>query len=77
MDCDQLSNTAGNYSADVSSSAHGTHDEIVEALRQAEAKYRSIYENAVEGIFQTTPSGNYLSANPALREFTVTARQVS
>ena len=37
-----------------------------EALRQAETKYRSIFENAVEGIFQTTPDGYYLSANPAL-----------
>ncbi|MEG4501322.1 response regulator [Microcoleus sp. F10-C6] len=36
------------------------------ALRQAETKYRSIFENAVEGIFQTTPDGRYLSANPAL-----------
>lgn len=36
------------------------------ALRQAEAKYRSIFENAVEGIFQTTADGKYLSANPAL-----------
>ena len=35
-------------------------------LRQAEAKYRSIFENAVEGIFQTTPDGQYLSVNPAL-----------
>lgn len=35
-------------------------------LRQAEAKYRSIFENSVEGIFQTTPAGQYLSANPAL-----------
>lgn len=37
-----------------------------EALRQAEEKYRSIFENAIEGIFQTTPQGSYLSANPAL-----------
>lgn len=36
------------------------------ALQQAEAKYRSIFENAVEGIFQTTPDGHYISANPAL-----------
>src|SRR5215475_7420068 len=35
-------------------------------LRQAEAKYRSIFENAVEGIFQTTSDGHYLSVNPAL-----------
>src|SRR2546428_11647562 len=34
-------------------------------LRQAEAKYRSIFENAVDGIFQTTPDGRYLSVNPA------------
>jgi len=37
-----------------------------EALRKSEEKYRSIFENAVEGIFQTTPDGCYLSANPAL-----------
>lgn len=36
------------------------------ALRQAQEKYRSIFENTVEGIFQTTPEGRYLSANPAL-----------
>lgn len=35
-------------------------------LRQAEAKYRSIFENAIEGIFQTTIDGKYISANPAL-----------
>src|SRR6266852_40575 len=37
-----------------------------EALRQAEEKYRSIVENSVEGIFQTTPKGGYISVNPAL-----------
>ena len=35
-------------------------------LRQAEARYRHLFENTVEGIFQTTPDGHYLSANPAL-----------
>jgi PAS domain S-box-containing protein len=43
-----------------------TREEAIEALRRAEAKYRGIFENAVEGIFQTTPEGRYLSANPAL-----------
>jgi PAS domain S-box-containing protein len=37
-----------------------------EAMRQAEEKYRAIFENAVDGIFQTTPDGQYISANPAL-----------
>ena len=37
-----------------------------QALREAEHKYREIVENAVEGIFQTTPDGAYISANPAL-----------
>jgi PAS domain S-box-containing protein len=38
------------------------------ALRQAEEKYRSIFENAAEGIFQTTFDGRYLSVNPALAQ---------
>jgi PAS domain S-box-containing protein len=42
------------------------HEETIEALRRAEQKYRSIFENATEGIFQTTSEGKYLSANPAL-----------
>jgi PAS domain-containing protein len=41
-------------------------EETIEALRRAEQKYRSIFENATEGIFQTTLDGKYLSANPAL-----------
>ncbi|HYD30899.1 MAG TPA: EAL domain-containing protein [Azospirillaceae bacterium] len=28
--------------------------------------YRSLFENAVEGIYRTTPEGQYLAANPAL-----------
>ncbi len=37
-----------------------------EGLQRAEEKYRNIFENAVEGIYQTTPDGKYISANPAL-----------
>jgi diguanylate cyclase (GGDEF)-like protein/PAS domain S-box-containing protein len=40
--------------------------EIERVLRATEEKYRGIFENASEGIFQTTPDGKYLSANPAL-----------
>jgi PAS domain S-box-containing protein len=36
------------------------------ALVRSEEKYRDIFENAVEGIFQTTPDGCYLQVNPAL-----------
>ena len=33
-------------------------------LWEAEEKYRSIFENAAEGIFQTTPDGRLLTLNP-------------
>jgi len=36
------------------------------ALKKSEKKYRSIFENSVDGIFQTTVDGKYLSINPAL-----------
>lgn len=32
----------------------------------AEQKYRSIFENSISGIFQTTSEGRYLSVNPAM-----------
>src|SRR5664279_977285 len=35
------------------------------ALQEAEEKYRSIFENAAEGIYQTTPDGEFLAINPA------------
>ncbi|WP_293121878.1 PAS domain S-box protein [Microcoleus sp. bin38.metabat.b11b12b14.051] len=38
------------------------------ALMQAEEKYRRIFENALEGIFQTKPDGTLISANPALAQ---------
>ncbi|AFY93214.1 DAHL domain-containing protein [Chamaesiphon minutus] len=38
------------------------------ATAQAEEKYRSIFENSVTGICQTTPDGRFLSANPGLAQ---------
>ncbi|MBE9125044.1 MULTISPECIES: adenylate/guanylate cyclase domain-containing protein [unclassified Coleofasciculus] len=35
-------------------------------IQQVEEKYRRIVDNSVEGIFQTTPSGRYMSANITL-----------
>ncbi|NMF57554.1 sensor domain-containing protein [Pseudanabaena yagii] len=37
-----------------------------EALKRAEARYRSIFENAIEGIFQSSVDGRFLIANPML-----------
>jgi len=34
-------------------------------LKASETKYRSIFENTAEGIFQATPGGRFLSVNPA------------
>ncbi len=36
-----------------------------EAFRESAEKYRLIFENAVEGIFQSTPEGRFISVNPA------------
>ena len=40
--------------------------QLLEATRQAEEKYRKIFENSVLGIYQSSPDGKYLSANLAL-----------
>ncbi|HET7175907.1 MAG TPA: PAS domain S-box protein [Gammaproteobacteria bacterium] len=37
-----------------------------QALLAAEQKYRAIFENAVVGMYQSTPTGQYLKANNAL-----------
>jgi adenylate cyclase len=37
-----------------------------EKLRAAEEKYRSIFENAAEGIFQASRDGRFLSMNPTM-----------
>ncbi|TVQ53667.1 MAG: EAL domain-containing protein [Spirulina sp. DLM2.Bin59] len=42
------------------------HARSHQAIQRAEAKYQSIVENIGIGIFQTTPDGHYLHANPAL-----------
>lgn len=54
--------------------AFALHDlDAAEARRRAEAalelseeRYRSLFENAVLGIYRTTPDGRILAANPAL-----------
>ncbi|MCK4765003.1 MAG: PAS domain S-box protein [Candidatus Aminicenantes bacterium] len=39
---------------------------VEEALRASEAKYRGLFENMLEGVYQTEPDGTILAANPAL-----------
>ncbi|MDZ8056445.1 MAG: ATP-binding protein [Aulosira sp. ZfuVER01] len=46
--------------------AHQELESAYQKLKVAEAKYRSIFENAVEGIFQSSTDGQYITANPAL-----------
>jgi PAS domain S-box-containing protein len=41
-------------------------EEAEKALRESEEKYRSIFENAVEGMFQSTPEGQLITANPSM-----------
>src|SRR5580704_9922169 len=41
-------------------------DTTIRYLREAETKYRGMFENAVEGIYQSTPDGRYLVVNAAL-----------
>lgn len=36
------------------------------AIHKSEKKFRSIFDNSTEGIFQTSPDGKFLVANPAL-----------
>lgn len=36
------------------------------AMREAQERYRSIFENAIVGIYQTTPEGRHITANPGL-----------
>lgn len=38
------------------------------ALKASEFRYRDIFENAINGIYQTSPEGNVLVVNPAMVE---------
>jgi len=41
---------------------------VEEALRESEERFKSIFDNAVVGIYRTTPDGQILAANPKLLE---------
>jgi PAS domain S-box-containing protein len=44
---------------------HINLSQLREALQIEESKYRNMFENAVEGIFQSSPDGKFLNVNPA------------
>ena len=39
---------------------------LYDNMKRAEAEYRGIFENAVEGIYRTSLDGRFLNANPAM-----------
>ncbi len=41
-------------------------EQKIEQLRITEENYRSIFENALEGIFQCNPDGQYIKVNPMM-----------
>ena len=72
---ERIIHSRGNTITDISGTPirmHGTLQDVTErkqaedAVSEAERKYRDIFENAGEGIFQTTPDGGFIAANPAL-----------
>jgi PAS domain S-box-containing protein len=61
-----MNGTDGRYYGRVSYFRDITERKLMEeAVAEAEAKYRGIFENALMGIFQSTPEGRLLSLNMA------------
>lgn len=69
---DQLENKVLQRTAELQASNTFLQQEIADrkriegALVAAQENYRSIFENAIEGVFQSTPDGRFVSANPAI-----------
>jgi PAS domain S-box-containing protein/putative nucleotidyltransferase with HDIG domain len=40
--------------------------QVEHALQESETKYRNIFENAQEGIYQSTPDGKFITANQSM-----------
>ncbi|ABQ26306.1 sensor histidine kinase [Geotalea uraniireducens] len=61
-----MGNLVGLLSSSIENHIYYTNmEKALEQERLAEAKYRGIFENATEGIYQTTPEGRFISCNPA------------
>jgi len=46
--------------------SRSAHRQAQKAREEAEARYRNLFENMVEGIFQSTLQGRFTSVNPAM-----------
>ncbi len=62
-----LRDAAGNVTGTLSSGEDITSRRQTEqALRRSEEQFRAIFENALVGLYRTTPDGQILMANPAI-----------
>ncbi len=67
---DQITDSDGNVIGGIESFEDITEqNRIRAALKNSEARYRTLYENATIGIYQSDPKGNVQMANPALLKF--------
>src|SRR5207253_7011047 len=41
-------------------------EQTMEALLASELKYRDLFDNVIDGVYQSTPDGRIITANPAL-----------
>ncbi len=61
-----VGNLVGLLSSSLENHIYNDHmEKALEQERRAEEKYRSIFENALEGMLQTDSDGRFLSCNPA------------
>jgi PAS domain S-box-containing protein len=65
IEIEKLANSFNSMSRQLKNSFHLLKEKN-EALRITEENYRSIFENALEGIFQSSPDGRFISVNPAM-----------
>ncbi len=69
---DDLRRQVGKRTAELTKANESLYMEILDhrrteqARRRAEDQFRSLFEHAVVGIFQSLPDGQYLAVNPAL-----------